>query len=137
MLHSIANCIPQETPEEPKPLDASLDTALESPDAAAARQFATSSAADSIALTGAVLSAAEAAPSALPTNPEAAAAQLEAWREVRVGSGFYINMCSFEPVHFCMRFLHALLAAALRARNAGAQASGCRSPAFLGSNKQK
>ena len=80
----------QETPEAPAPLGAALCT----PDsaaaaAAAAMEFATSAAADSLALSGAVLSTGKAVSSGAGTAPvsqqapEAAAAQLEAWREVR------------------------------------------------------
>lgn len=79
----------QETPEAPAPLGAALCTPDSAAAAAVALEFATSVAADSLALSGAVLSTGKAATSsggtmpAIQQPPEAAAAQLEAWREVR------------------------------------------------------
>lgn len=74
----------QETPEVPAPLDAPLGTPDSAVAAAVAMQFATSAAADSLALSGAVLSGSSNAVSVVQQHPEAAAAQLEAWREVRI-----------------------------------------------------
>ena len=78
----------QETPEAPAPLGAPLGTPDSAGAAAAAMEFATSVAVDSLALSGAVLSTGKGASSGKNTAPasqqppEAAAAQLEAWREV-------------------------------------------------------